>query len=169
MTSRVEFSIEMRAADLPMPAAKFRRDAAKAVADAGFTGALSLAVVSDATMRRVNREFHDCDEPTDVLAFALGAGGDDGFQAEVIVSLDTARREAAAHGVEPAAELLFYVVHGVLHLLGYDDHTLADARRMHARALSILERLGHRNTIRPRAKPRANSRGGPRGHERLRS
>ena len=47
---------------------------------------------------------------------------------------------------------MLYVVHGVLHLLGYDDHTLADARRMHARALSILEGLGYRNTIVPRTK-----------------
>jgi probable rRNA maturation factor len=151
---RVEFSIEMRAADLPMAAAAFKRDAAKAVTACGFEGRLSLAVVSDATMRRVNRDFHDCDEPTDVLAFALGSGGRDGFDAEVIVSLDTARREAAAHRVDPAAELMLYVVHGVLHLMGHDDHKLADARRMHARALSILDGLGHRNTIVPRAKSR---------------
>jgi hypothetical protein len=88
----------------------------------------------------------------------LGAGGDDGFDAEVIVSLDTARREAAAHRVEPAAELMLYVVHGVLHLLGHDDHALADARRMHARAVSILDGIGHRNTIRPRAKRRGSPR-----------
>ena len=164
MKQRIEFSIEMRAADLPMPAAKFRRDATKAVAECGFAGRLSLAVVSDATMRRVNREFHECDEPTDVLAFPLGAGGRDGFDAEVIVSLDTARREAAAHEVEPASELLLYVVHGVLHLMGHDDHALADARRMHARALSILEALGHRNTIVPRAKTRGKPRMKKRSH-----
>jgi probable rRNA maturation factor len=158
VTSKIEFAFEMRAADLPMAAARFRRDAAKAVAACGFEGRLSLAVVSDATMRRVNRDFHACDEPTDVLAFALGAGGDDGFDAEVVVSLDTARREAAAHRVEPAAELMLYVVHGVLHLMGYDDHALADARRMHARAVSILDGIGHRNTIRPRAKRRGSPR-----------
>jgi len=152
---RVEFSFEMRVSELPTSSAAFRRDARAAVAATGFTGAMSVAVVSDATMRRVNREFHECDEPTDVLAFALGAGAGDGFHAEVIVSLDTARREAAGRGVEPAAELLFYVVHGALHLMGWDDHAAADARRMHARALSILERLGHHNTIRPRSKPRA--------------
>jgi probable rRNA maturation factor len=164
-SARVEFSFEMSARELPTTSAAFRRDARRAIADSGFDGAISVAVVSDETMRRVNREFHDCDEPTDVLAFDLGAAGRDGFRAEVIVSLDTARREAAAHGVETAAELLLYVVHGVLHLRGYDDHSLADARRMHARALSILDRLGHRNTIRARAKPR----GKPRRHERSRS
>jgi probable rRNA maturation factor len=154
----------MRAADLPMTAAALRRDAAKALTACGFAGRLSLAIVSDPTMRRVNREFHDCDEPTDVLAFPLGAGGRDGFDAEVVVSLDTARREAAAHGVEPAAELMLYVVHGVLHLTGHDDHALEDARRMHARALAILEGLGHRNTILPRAKPRGSPRGETRPH-----
>jgi probable rRNA maturation factor len=156
--SRVDVAIQVPAKRLPLSPAKLRRDAADAVAACGFAGRLSLAVVSDATMRRVNREFHDCDEPTDVLAFALGAGGRDGFDAEVIVSLDTARREAEAHGVEPAAELLLYVVHGVLHLMGHDDHALADARRMHARALSILAALGHRNTIVPRAKSRGKPR-----------
>ncbi len=165
MPPRVEFSFEMRAADLPMPAAALRRDVRRAVRDAGFTGALSLAVVGDATMRRVNREFHDVDEPTDVLAFPLHAAAGDGFSAEVVVSLDTARREAAAHGVEPAAELMLYVVHGVLHLMGYDDHSVTDARRMHERALSILDRIGHRNTIRARAKPR----GASRRHERQRT
>ena len=156
--ARVEFSFEMRAPALPVTPAKFRRDVTRAVREAGYVGALSVAVVSDATMRRVNCEFHDSDEPTDVLAFALGAGGTDGFDGEVIVSLDTARREAAAHGVEPAAELMLYAVHGVLHLLGYDDHTLADARRMHARAVAILEALGHRNTIVARAKARGAAR-----------
>ncbi len=158
MKQRIAISYEMKSSALPLSRAKFRRDAAKAVAACGFEGRLSLAVVSDATMRRVNRDFHGEDEPTDVLAFALGAGGTDGFDAEVIVSLDTARREAAAHRVEPAAELMLYVVHGVLHLLGYDDHALADARRMHARAVSILDGIGHRNTIRPRAKRRGSPR-----------
>lgn len=163
--ARVEISFAMRASELPTPPAALRRDVRRAVAATDFAGRLSVAVVSDAAMRRVNREFHDCDEPTDVLAFALGAGGDDGFDAEVIVSLDTARREAAEHGVAPEAELLLYVVHGVLHLSGYDDHSLADARRMHARALSILAGLGHRNTIRPRAKRNTKAR----RHERQRS
>ena len=151
---RVEVSLEMRARELPLPAAKFRRDVAAAVHAARFEGALSLAVVSDATMRRLNRDYHATDEATDVLAFPLGEPGPGGeFDAEVIVSLDTARREAAERGGDPAAELMLYVVHGVLHLLGFDDHTKADARRMHARTLSILDDLGYDNTIEVRAKP----------------
>jgi probable rRNA maturation factor len=153
----VEIAVGVPRKAMPMPPATFKRQAVQAVAAAGFEGRLSLAVVDDAAMRRVNRDYHDVDEPTDVLAFALGGAGQEGFDAEVVVSVDTARREAKAHGVEPAAELMLYVVHGVLHLMGYDDHKLADARKMHARALSILEGLGHRNTIRPRSKPRRTS------------
>lgn len=155
---RVEVSIEPPARELPVPAAKLRRDVAKAVAETGFAGALSLAIVSDATMRRVNREHHDTDEPTDVLAFPLDAPGGPGFAGEVIVSLDTARREAQAHGVAIEAELMLYVVHGALHLCGHDDHCLADARRMHERSLAILEGLGYRNTIQARSKPRPAAR-----------
>lgn len=155
---RVEVSIEPPARELPVPAAKLRRDIARAVAGTEFPGALSVAVVGDATMRRVNREYHDTDAPTDVLAFPLAGAGDEEFAGEVIVSLDTARREAAAHGVETGAELMLYVVHGVLHLCGYDDHSLADARRMHERTLAILEGLGYRNTIRARSKPRPAAR-----------
>jgi probable rRNA maturation factor len=114
--------------------------------------------VDDREMRTVNRTFHGVDEPTDVLAFPLDRGGPRpargrGFAGEVVVSLDTARREAAWRGVAPSAELLLYVVHGVLHLLGEDDHAPAAARRMHLRTLAILSALGEANTIEiPRAR-----------------
>jgi probable rRNA maturation factor len=139
----VDVSFEMRAPRLPAPAARLRREIAEAARAAGFEGSLSVAVVGDATMRRVNRDFHACDAPTDVLAFPLGtaAAKGGGFDAEVVVSMDTARREAAARGVTPLAELMLYVVHGVLHLMGHDE------------TLAILAALGHRNTIRAASKP----------------
>lgn len=111
-----------------------------------FPGDLSLAVVDDGRMRQLNRDYHAVDEPTDVLAFPLSDGGP-GFAAEVIVSWDTARREAASRGVEPEAELMLYVVHGILHLMGEDDHDPQDAQRMHQRTLAILGDLGLCNTI----------------------
>lgn len=121
--------------------------------DTGLPGRISVVVVDDETMRVLNRDFHGCDEPTDVLAFALdrppGPAGEDAFDAEVIVSLDTARLEAAERGVDPVSELLLYAVHGALHLAGEDDHDPASYRRMHTRALSILAALGRSNTIDP--------------------
>ena len=114
-----------------------------------------VAVVSDPAMRKLNRDFHGCDEPTDVLAFALGgapsAAPAGAFDGEVIVSIDTARTEARARSVSLESELLLYVVHGTLHLMGEDDHSPAAYRRMHARALAILAALGHSNTIDPPA------------------
>lgn len=166
----VEVRICVPAASLPLPARTLRRRIARAVALTGFAGRVSVALVDDAAMRAVNRDFHSCDEPTDVLAFALdrprGAPAD-AFDAEVVVSVDTARLEAAERGVSPSAEVLLYVVHGVLHLLGEDDHDAVAYRRMHARALAILAALGEANTIDPPEaklpeKPPVTRRRGPR-------
>jgi len=152
---------------LPLPVDDLAVHLARAVEEAGFVGGLSVAIVDDETMRQVNRDFHACDEPTDVLAFPLGdpagldhpgAGLSDtglaesgaapsGYAAEVVVSLDTALREAERRGVAPLAELTLYVVHGTLHLLGFDDVAADDARRMHLRTLEVLESLGLRNEI----------------------
>jgi len=146
-------SLRIEVPDPPIPEERLRRDVVRALRLAGFGGSLSLAIVDDRVMRRVNRDFHAADRATDVLAFPLGGGPGGAFDAEVVVSADTARREAAKRGVTPASELMLYVVHGVLHLLGEDDHDPADAARMHERSLSILAALGHANTIgAPRAR-----------------
>jgi probable rRNA maturation factor len=100
---------------------------------------VSLAFVRDAVIRRLNREFLKHDRATDVIAFPLGDGGVFG---EVVVSGETARREARARGLPPEEELLRYVAHGILHLLGYDDHAPADRERMWKRQEAELRRLG---------------------------
>jgi len=144
----VTLAVEVDAERLPMPPADLEALFARALVACGFEGSVSLAVVDDETMRSVNRDYHDCDAPTDVLAFPLGdAPAPGGFVAEIVVSLDTAEREAEARGVTTASELLLYVVHGTLHMLGYDDHDPEDARRMHARTLEILTGLGYENRI----------------------
>jgi probable rRNA maturation factor len=166
--SDTEVRVAVPARSLPGPAARFRADVRRAVALTGFPGRLSVAVVDDPSMRVLNREFHACDDATDVLAFALdgspGVPAGEAFDGEVVVSADTARTEAAARGVTLRSELLLYVVHGVLHLLGEDDHDAGAYRRMHGRALSILAALGETNTIDPaRAKlGRRGNRGRPR-------
>lgn len=87
---------------------------------------ISLAVVDDRRMRALNRKFLRHDYATDVLAFRL----DDAYFGEVVVSATTARREAKARGIRAEEELLRYVAHGVLHLLGYKDKTSAARRAM---------------------------------------
>lgn len=105
----------------------------------------SLVVVGDQRMRRLNREFHAADETTDVLAFPLERGGahaTDGVDGEIIVCAPYARREARQRGLPFATELALYAVHGILHLLGEDDHDPNEARRMRRRERAILARVG---------------------------
>ena len=146
MSPRVAIAVEVEQGDLPLSVKDLESSVTRVLDDVAFEGSLSVAVVTDDGMRVLNRDYHQCDEPTDVLAFPLD-GGENSFAAEVIVSLDTARREAERRGVEPASELLLYLVHGILHLVGEDDHDPEDAQRMHARTVRILESLGHANTI----------------------
>jgi probable rRNA maturation factor len=98
--------------------------------------------VTEKEIRRLNLRFLDRDEATDVLAFPLEE--DEG---EVVVSAERALAIAKELGVDPEAELMLYVVHGILHLVGYDDHDADEARRMHARALRLLRSAGYRNRI----------------------
>jgi probable rRNA maturation factor len=122
---------------VPVPAAAVRRLARRLLG----RRSLSLAFVSDAVIRRLNRDFLGHDFATDVLAFPLGDGGVFG---EVVVSGETARREARARGIPGEEELLRYVAHGILHLLGYDDHAPAERARMWRRQEAELKRARRR-------------------------
>jgi probable rRNA maturation factor len=103
---------------------------------------LSLALLSDTQIADVNAKHLDQEGPTDVIAFDLRDGPDSPIEGEVVLSVDTARREAAARGHEVESELALYAIHGLLHLLGYDDHSEADATRMHETENDILSSLG---------------------------
>ncbi|MEQ8766475.1 MAG: rRNA maturation RNase YbeY [Planctomycetota bacterium] len=103
---------------------------------------VSIAFVDDQTIEKVNVEFLEHEGPTDVITFDLGghptAPGDVG--GELVISPEYALGLA---GEERAAdETLLYVCHGILHLLGHDDHEDEEARAMHERALAILAPLG---------------------------
>ena len=151
---------------------------------------ISLALVDDAEIQRVNSEFLDHDYPTDVISFRLDEDGSQGsgvrdqesgrglrvegrglrvrgseegtpcllpdlqsstfdpqpspltpqphLDGELIVSTETALREAAAHGWSPQDEVLLYVVHGLLHLCGYDDLTDEARPAMRVREREVL-------------------------------
>ena len=111
---------------------------------------LSVVLVSDAAIRRLNRDWRGKDAPTDVLSFAMSEGefGDvnpGGVLGDVIISVETAERQAAtraeelggaAYGIDE--ELAFLLVHGVLHLLGHDHEDEEDAREMEAQELVLF-------------------------------
>jgi probable rRNA maturation factor len=101
---------------------------------------LHVSVVGDREIRRLNARYLRRRTTTDVLAFDLEAPGPTRLLGEVIVSADTARRQAKRVGVSVALELDLLVVHGVLHLTGWDDHAPENARLMHERERQILTR-----------------------------
>ncbi len=99
---------------------------------------LDVAIVGDREIQRLNARYLGTRRSTDVLAFDLSSPGPSKLLGEVVISADTAARQAAALGVAVALELDLLLVHGLLHLTGYDDHDPAGARRMHERAREIL-------------------------------
>ncbi|MBL9124284.1 MAG: rRNA maturation RNase YbeY [Planctomycetaceae bacterium] len=102
---------------------------------------ISLAIVDDAAIQALNRQWLEHDYPTDVLSFVLEIEPGR-LEGEVVVSADTALRVAGELGVDPLHELALYVVHGTLHLVGFDDQTPALARQMRAAEVAILTGLG---------------------------
>jgi len=102
---------------------------------------LSVVLTNDAQIHELNRDYRHKDRPTDVLAFAMREGelGDVGNElGDVIVSVETARRQAASAGHDLLAELTMLLVHGILHLLGWDHQTLATDRKMRAETARLV-------------------------------
>jgi rRNA maturation RNase YbeY len=135
---------------------------------------LSLTLTSDRAIQALNRKYRDNDAPTDVLSFSqietAGRRAPDPLKivnakdkplGDVVISIDTALRQARELGVAPAMRLRTLIAHGFLHLLGYDhERSPADARRMFARQRRLEARLAEDAiAARPaRAKRRAASR-----------
>jgi probable rRNA maturation factor len=107
---------------------------------------LSLSLVTDRAIRELNRRWRSKDKPTDVLSFPAGdsPGGPAGPRTlgDVVISLDTAARQARVRGLPLADELNRYLAHGLLHLLGHDHHRRVDARRMARMERKLLGRGG---------------------------
>jgi probable rRNA maturation factor len=141
----VTVQIATRRAGVPH-ARSFARWANAAFAGAGVRRArdsaeLTIRVVGAAESRKLNRTWRGKDKPTNVLSFAADAPvlGDLAICAPVVA------REAREQGKAPAAHWAHMVVHGVLHLLGYDHENDRDAAQMEARETKILAQLGMPN------------------------
>jgi probable rRNA maturation factor len=122
-------------ARVPIPAAKVRRLASQILGRRN----LSVAFVTNAAIRKINRRFLQHDYATDVISFPLG--GDSDLVGELVISAEYAAGEARSRKIPVEEELLRYVAHGVLHLLGYDDHRPADRAKMWARQERELARV----------------------------
>ncbi len=109
---------------------------------------LSVVLTGDEQIRELNREFAGEDHATDVLSFSLREGeafvapDDTDRLGEVVVSFETAERQADEAGHHVEDEVAHLLVHGVLHLLGYDHAEREDETKMRARERSVLSELG---------------------------
>jgi probable rRNA maturation factor len=107
--------------------------------------AIDVVLVDDRTLAELHERFLGDPSPTDVMAFDLSgdaAAIAGGVEAEIYASHECARRVAAARGVHPARELCLYVVHGALHLCGFDDRSAGARRRMRRAEARIMKALG---------------------------
>jgi probable rRNA maturation factor len=121
--------------------AGWRRRVGKAAAGVGRRAdVVNLAVVDDRAMRRLNRRHRGRDRATDVLSFAYEREGD-GVVGDVVVSHQTIARDARRLGVQPRHLALRIVVHGLLHVVGYDHESEAEAARMERRERAVLKRV----------------------------
>ncbi len=110
--------------------------------DAGISEAtISIAIVDDATIAKLHGQFLDDPEPTDVLSFVLERS-EQSLEGEVVVSADTAGTCAPQHNSTPEDELLLYVIHGTLHLVGYDDTAPRQRAVMRKKETEYLARRG---------------------------
>lgn len=101
---------------------------------------ISLAFVDNPTIHRINKQFLDHDEPTDVITFPYASGKV--LVGELVIGVEVALEQARAGGHAVEVELALYVVHGLLHLVGYDDKDAHDRGRMRERERHHLAGLG---------------------------
>lgn len=109
-------------------------------------GQLSVVLLSDRDMADAHRRHLGVEGATDTLSFDLREPGESEdptvVEGEVLLGLGVARRQAESRGHELRLELLLYALHGLLHLLGEDDQTDADFRRMHENENQLLRGIG---------------------------
>jgi probable rRNA maturation factor len=132
--------IDNRQRRVPISRTRLARATQRALDAVGRpAGEVELALVDDAEIRRLNAAFRGIRRRTDVLAFPLEAPDAPGqLVGQVVVSAETAARQARRVGVPVAAELDLLVTHATLHLVGYDDRDPIEADMMHRRERDIL-------------------------------
>jgi probable rRNA maturation factor len=124
--------------------AQFKQWAAAALSGHARAGVLSVRVVGTARSRSLNARYRRKDKPTNVLSFSGPGRGPDGFRylGELVICAPVVAREAILQGKSPESHWAHMTVHGVLHLLGFDHEREAEARKMAATEIQILDRLG---------------------------
>lgn len=108
---------------------------------------ISIMITDDEQIHALNRDYRGIDRPTDVLSFSQLEGepispeGEAVTLGDVVISIETARKQAEERGHSADDEIELLVIHGVLHLLGYDDQSDSNAAQMRKHAKAILDRI----------------------------
>ena len=120
------------------------KEAARAVLEGEGVRAckVTLAFVDHSHIHRLNKQFLEHDEPTDVLTFPYTEPRSKSLEGEVVIGYGVAKENAADRGHELNLELLLYVIHGCLHLCGYEDGDNSSAAEMRAKERVYLKLLG---------------------------
>ncbi len=124
-----------------------RADGAYLVARLSPGCELSVALVDDDEIQALNRDYRAKDRPTDVLSFPMDPSeSPEALLGDVVISLDTALRQASEGKVEPRAEVRMLLVHGFLHLIGYDhERSPAEAKKMFRKQRALIAELEKRD------------------------
>ena len=103
---------------------------------------VSITLVDDKQIQKLNREYRGINKPTNVLSFELG---DDVLLGDIFISLDTVKKQASEAGISVAEHTAHMVVHGMLHLQGFDHIKDDEAQIMENKEVQILKKLGYKN------------------------
>jgi probable rRNA maturation factor len=134
----VQRAVAARGVPAPARLKRWARAALVGAAPSRDRRELTLRIVGPAESRALNRRYRKKDKPTNVLSFPSDAPG---VLGDVVICAAVVLREAREQGKPPAAHWAHMVVHGVLHLLGFDHIRAADAKVMEGRERAILARL----------------------------
>ena len=104
--------------------------------------AVHIAIVDDAGVIELHRQFLQKDTTTDVISFDLSDEFEPGRTFQIVVNAEMADRQANKRGHSLEAELALYITHGLLHNLGFDDLSCEDAKKMHETEDTLLQQLG---------------------------
>ena len=125
---------------LELDYARIKAVARSVLAGEGYTeGKVTLAFMTDAAIHLLNKRYLQHDEPTDVITFPYS---NKPLHGDLAISTDTAITAAAERGHEAAEELLLYVIHGILHLCGYDDLSEKKQKVMRQKEAEYVSKLG---------------------------
>ncbi len=132
---------------IPLDSGKIKRAARRILTELGFLDAeLSVLLVDDARIRELNQKHLGRDRPTNVLAFSMREGEFSTLHphllGDLVISVETAKRQSNRYGLNDMEMVIFLMVHGVLHLIGYEhEGTRKGAREMTAKQRELFQQV----------------------------